>query len=202
MPILELTQLRLKGPSATDPALLQDLSTVREKLQTKSQFYSCIEDPTLIYILGSWLSLEQHRRFLASPSRNEVLGPQESVLQFCWTVHMELDSMSSLPLDAPVLAIERLLVEENSIDMFDQAALRHARHLQGSHPFKVVHGWRCDTPTGRHEALIFSGWKNADAHVTFKEKDEGRSDGDSAAVSVQHEQMLVHHAWNLERKGS
>ena len=201
MSVLELTQLRVKGLSADDPALLQSLSVVRGQLHTNSAFYHCIEDPTLIYILGVWPSLEAHLEFLASPARDEVLGPQENVLQFCWTVHMKLEGMSSLPLDAPVLAIEILSVKGDCVDAFDQAAMRHTQLLLGgSHPFKVAHGWRCDAVAGSHEALIFSGWLNAHAHVTFTARQEGYGDGDNAAIAGQYEEIQVHHARNLERK--
>ncbi|CAO2658735.1 Nn.00g064580.m01.CDS01 [Neocucurbitaria sp. VM-36] len=199
MSVLEVTQLRVKGRFEDHPALLQSLSVVRGKLHTNSQFYHCIEDPTLIYILGIWPGLDAHLKFLASPERDEVLGPQESMLQFCWTVHMGLDDMSSLPLDAPILAIERLSVKGDCINAFDQAVIRHMQLRQGSHPFKVAHGWRCDAAAGSHEALIFTGWENAQAHVTFAVNQKGHSDGDSAAINGKYEEIHVHHARNLER---
>ncbi|KAF1849921.1 uncharacterized protein K460DRAFT_360771 [Cucurbitaria berberidis CBS 394.84] len=199
MPVLEVTQLRLKRLSADDPVLLHSLSVVRGKLHTNSQFYHCIEDPTLIYILGTWPSLEAHLDFLASPARHEILGPQENMLQFSWTIHIELDGMSSLPLDAPVLAIEILSVKGDYINAFNQAVMRHTQLLQGSHPFRVAHGWRCDMAAGSHEALIFSGWENAQAHVTFAAQ-EGHSDCDNAAINGQYEEIQVHHATNLERE--
>lgn len=200
MPVLEVTQLRLKGLHAADPALLQSLSAVRGRLHTMSQFYICIEDPTLVYILGIWPSLDAHLRFLASPARDEVLGPQENVLHFCWTAHMALDGMSSLPLDAPVLAIERWSVSGDCVDAFHQAAIKHAQLLKRSHPFAVAHGWRCDAPAGSHEALIFTGWESAQAHVTFAATQKGHSAAHYAALNGQYGEMELHHARNLERK--
>src|SRR5699024_7475874 len=105
--VLEVTQLRLRELSADDPALLESLSTVRAELQTGSHFYNCIDDPGLIYILGTWPSLNAHIDFLASPSKDHILGPQEKMLQFCWTVHVELGGVNLLPLDMPILVIER-----------------------------------------------------------------------------------------------
>jgi hypothetical protein len=190
MPALEMTQLRLKGLTADDPALLQSLSTVRRKLHTSSQFYNCIEDPTLIYILGMWPSLDAHLKFLASPARDEVLGPQEDMLDFCWTVHIELDGMSLLPLNAPVLAVERMRVRGEHVDAVDQAVTRHTEEL---HPSKVAHGWRCDAAPGSHEAFLFTGCETAHAHAIFAIKN-------TAAIDNQYETMQVIHAWNLERK--
>ncbi|KAF2127276.1 hypothetical protein P153DRAFT_368588 [Dothidotthia symphoricarpi CBS 119687] len=197
MPVLEVTQLRLNKLRADDPTLLKNLSTVRDKLQTSSQFYSCIQDPTLLYILGIWPSLAAHQEFLASPAREEILGPQEEMLQFQWTVHMELDGMSSLPLDAPILAIERFSVDGSAVEAFEQAAMRHAQHGKGNHSFKVAHGWQCDATVGSHEALVFSGWESTQAHVPFATRQEG-----SAAVEEGCRSILVHHAWNVERQSA
>ncbi|KAF2035359.1 hypothetical protein EK21DRAFT_106898 [Setomelanomma holmii] len=202
MAVLEITQLRLRGLPADDPQLLQSLSIVRGKLQTNSRFYSCIEDPTLLYILGIWPNLDAHHRFLASPERDEVLGPEESMLDFQWSVHVELDSMNSLPLDAPILALEILAVREDCVEEFDQAATKHAQALQGSNPFKVAHGWRCDARTGSHEALIFTGWNNTQAHVTFSSRQKSHSNGvsDQAPILGQYEELPIHHFWDVERK--
>jgi hypothetical protein len=173
MPVLEVTQLRLRRLSAHDPLLLESLSIVRGKLHTKSQFYTCIEDPTTLYILGIWRDLQQHQDFLASPARDEVLGPQEDMLDFQWTVHIEVEGMSSLPLDAPVLAIERLSVPEDCVDAFEQAA---ARNL-GNNP-------------------IISGWEHAQAHVSFTARQKRHGDREHGP----YEELLVHHAVNLEPK--
>lgn len=200
MSVLEVTQLRLKGLPADDPLLLESLSTVRGKLQTQSQFYTCIEDPTLIYILGIWPSLDAHWDFLASKARDEVLGPQEDMLQFRWTVHMKLDSMLSLPLNAPVLAIEWLKIRAEHVDTFEQTVIRHAQHLKSSHPFKVAYGWRCDADAGSHEALIFSGWQNAQAQVTSAWRQQSAGDGENAAIIGKYEELQAHHARNLEQK--
>ncbi|KAH7094658.1 hypothetical protein FB567DRAFT_9340 [Paraphoma chrysanthemicola] len=107
MAVLEVTQLCLSGFHASDAQLLGSLSVVLVKPQTSSKAYSCVEDPTKLYILGIWPTLEAHLIFLASPGRHEVLGPQEAMLKLQWTIQVGLDSMSSLPLVAPILALEK-----------------------------------------------------------------------------------------------
>ncbi|KAF2117569.1 hypothetical protein BDV96DRAFT_611322 [Lophiotrema nucula] len=201
MPILEVTLLQLKGVPASDPTLLVTLSNVRGKLQTDSRFYNSIEDPTKIYILGIWPSLEAHHQFLNSPARVEVLGPQEGLLEFVWTVHMEMDAMSSLPLDAPVLAIAGLFIKADSTDAFEQKVARH-RHtiVDATKPYNVVNGWRCDPEPGKHESLMFTGWADAQAHAAFIAK--AREDRDYADVRRYYEDMEVRHARNLEAKDS
>ncbi|PSN68877.1 hypothetical protein BS50DRAFT_326866 [Corynespora cassiicola Philippines] len=196
MPVLEITQLRLKGVSADEPAVLKNLSIVRGKLQTNSHFYTCIEDPALIYILGLWPDLDAHLQFLASPACEEVLGPQEHLLEFKWTVHMELDAMASLPLDAPVLSFARLSVDGESVAAFEQAASKDRQTLGGNpHPF--VSGWRCDGAPGTHEAVVFTGWETAQAHAAFTAR---QSDGKDSAMCGKYDFIVDHHARNLERR--
>ncbi|KAF1926073.1 uncharacterized protein M421DRAFT_23467, partial [Didymella exigua CBS 183.55] len=160
MPVVEITQLRLKGVAVDDPALLESLSQARGKLQTNSRFFSCIEASRLIYIFGVWPSLDAHLEFLASPARDEVLGPQEAFLEFQWTIHLELDTISPLLLDAPFLAIERFDIDAVNVEAYDQVVKNHARELQssGREPSDVTYAWRCDMPTGSHEAAILTSW--------------------------------------------
>ncbi|KAF2178139.1 hypothetical protein K469DRAFT_731897 [Zopfia rhizophila CBS 207.26] len=200
MKILEVTQLRLKGVSATDRSLLENLSTVRKSLKTNSQFYHCIEDPSLIYILGMWLSLDAHKAFLDSQERAKVLGPQEDQLEFKWTLHMELDGMSSLPLDAPVMSIARLFINDDQacIDAYNTVVANHKHTLiEATRPYKVVGGWRCDAEPGKHEALLFTGWESVEAHKDFTAKAGGNAE--YAGVRENYEGMEVCHARNMER---
>jgi heme-degrading monooxygenase HmoA len=192
MPVLEVTQLRLRRPDVGDQTLLKSLSTVRDALQTNSQFYKCIEDPTLIYILGIWPSLDAHNKFLASPARDEVLGPQEDMLEFRWSVHMELSTMDELPLDAPVIAITRLFIRGEEVDAYNSAAVNDQHTIaKATRPFNVVYGWRLDSAPGKHEALQFTGWEDAQAHAAFEDARDG------SAVGAEYE---VHHVWNMEAR--
>ena len=130
MPVVEITKLRLKGLTVHDPALLESLSLVRDKLQTNSRFFSCIGDSSLIYIFGVWANLDAHLAFLASPARNEVLAPQEEMLDLQWTVHLELNSFSPHLLDSAFVAIERFKVDPGHLTTYDQVVKEHVRQLQ------------------------------------------------------------------------
>lgn len=190
MPVVEITQLRLRGVTADDPALLESLSQVRGKLQTNSRFFSCIEEPSLVYIFGVWPSLDAHLDFLASPARDEVLGPQEAILDFQWTIHLKLDSISPLLLDAPFLALERLDVNAANVDAYNQVV----ENLRRNDPLDVTYAWRCDMPTGSHEAAVLTSWNSeeygdteAGRHITLN----GNEDGSFRAI-------LFHRARNME----
>ncbi|KAF2491022.1 hypothetical protein BU16DRAFT_444298, partial [Lophium mytilinum] len=179
MPILEVCLLRLKdGLSAYDHALLKTLSTVRSVLKTDSKFYNCIEDPSLVYILGIWPTHEAHKAFLASPEKEKVLGPQEDQLEFQWILHMELDDISLLPLDAPVMAIARLFIKGGKhIEEYNRIVSKYrATIVDGTKPYNVVDGWRSDSEPGKQEALMFSGWASIEAHRAFTAKMRGEED--------------------------
>jgi hypothetical protein len=207
MPILEVTQLCLKGCSADDPKLLHTLSAVRDKLQTGSQFYTSIEDPTKLYIFGMWQDLEQHLNFLISPLRDEVLGPQEDMLDFEWSLHIGIEGRSALPLDAPFLVLERLRVKEDGVAAFEPVVARHVQQLQGSSAFKVVHGWRRVAAPARNEIVFISGSENTRAHASFtaqhtlKGGEDAVNPGDEQIIRGGYEEILLHHCRNLERNG-
>jgi heme-degrading monooxygenase HmoA len=200
MPVVEVAQLRLKGVAPDDPALLRNLSSVRAILKTQSEFYSCIDDPRLVFILGFWPSLEAHRGFLASPRAAEVLGSQESMLEFRWALHMELDTMASLPLDAPVLAITRRQVREDDVAAYDKALATEKDALVQGSKHKVVGGWRVDAAPGVHEALLFTGWENAQAYAASSARQTAHDHHhDGTGASALHEVLETYCASNLER---
>ncbi|KAH9219282.1 hypothetical protein DL95DRAFT_384718, partial [Leptodontidium sp. 2 PMI_412] len=118
--ILEICQLKVKSNlSPSDPSLLKVLSKARTELKervhnTNSRFYQCIEDPTLIYILGVWPSLARHTEFLKTPEKSDILDSQEDLFDFGWILHLEIGErgMDELPLEAPVMAITRLFMKD------------------------------------------------------------------------------------------
>ncbi|KAJ4292353.1 hypothetical protein N0V90_009014 [Kalmusia sp. IMI 367209] len=194
--VLEVTQLRLKGVAPDDPSLHKNLSLVRGILRTQSVFYSCIQDPTLLFILGIWPSLEAHREFLASSRAAEVLGPQEAMLDFVWSAHMELDAMAALPLDAPVLSLTRRTVKGHDVDAYDKTWAKERRAMLEGSKHRVASGWRLDAAPGTHEFIIFAGWESAEAHAAF---DAGQSEpGNGDGSSPLYETMTIHTAWNVE----
>lgn len=200
MPVVEITQLRLKGLTVDDPALLESLSLVRGKLQTNSRFFSCIEDSSLVYIFGVWPSLDAHLEFLASPARSEILGPQENILDFQWTAHLELNAISPLLLDVPFIAIEKVDVNGDQVGAWNQDIDEHVRHLQKTDQLDVIHGWRCDTPIGSHEAITLTRVLSLDPDVAFA--------GRHTALDPQgndtgaYRSILFHRARNIEQTDS
>lgn len=130
MGVLELTVLRTP-PSPTAPdrkaitkALQQVRTLLAEKVhRTDSKFYIRLEEteetgeeaerkPLDIYILGTWPTIDQHVAFLNNAAlREEVLGPQEGMLDFVSGSHYaplhrsSSFSMLALPIDSPIMVL-------------------------------------------------------------------------------------------------
>ncbi|CAL3970062.1 unnamed protein product [Diplocarpon coronariae] len=179
--ILEICQLKVKPHlTPSDPSLLVALAKARAQLRekvhdTNSRFYQCIEDPSLIYILGVWPTLALHHEFLASPRKSEILDSQEDLFDFGWVLHLDIgeEGMDELPLDAPVMAIARLFVEDSDehVRGYDDAVREYRRVVgDGTRPWKVANGWRVDCDDGKKEAVMISGWEGIDAHLAFAAK--------------------------------
>jgi len=176
MPVLEVLQLKVKPKiHPADPSILTSLRTVRSLLASKihathSRFYQSIEDSTLIYVLGLWDTLSQHQSFLSSSLREEILAPQEHVLDFGWCVHIPLEKMEDLPLEAPVVAVARLKVKSGeSLKLHQEITGRYRGVLEEeTRPFGVVEGWRLDGGEGR-EQVIITGWREKEDHLKFGE---------------------------------
>jgi hypothetical protein len=177
MPVLEILQLRVKPSiSPSDPAILTSLQTVRSLLtqkihSTHSRFYQSIEDTSLIYVLGLWDSLSQHQDFLSSPLRAEILAPQEYLLDFSWCVHIPLENMEDLPLEAPAVAIARIKVksgEDHVVKHREITGKYRAMLEESTRPFGVAEGWRVDVGgEGEREQVIFTGWEEKEDHLAF-----------------------------------
>ena len=193
MPVLEITQLRLEGVAADDAALLECLSRVRGDLQTNSRFFSCNEDPSLVYIFGLWKSLDAHLEFLASPACSKILKPQEEILSFEWTIHLELSNVTSSLLDSSYMAIEKIDVNAANIHRFNEAIDRHVQALRSTNSLDITHGWRCDLPPGSYQAVILTS-SGPDGFCDIEAIERlvvAESDGCTS--------VLLHHAWNIER---
>jgi hypothetical protein len=192
MPVLEITQLRLKGVTADDASLLECLSQVRRDLQINSRFFSCDEDPSLVYIFGIWKSLDAHLKLLASPACSEILKPQEEILSFEWTIHLELSNVTSSLLNASYMAIESIDVNAANVHRFNQAIDKHVQTLRNTNSLNITHGWRCDLPPGSHQVVILTS-SGPDGCRDIEAVGRLVIAGNDECTSV-----LLHHAWNLE----
>ncbi|KAH7327115.1 hypothetical protein BKA65DRAFT_509963 [Rhexocercosporidium sp. MPI-PUGE-AT-0058] len=206
--ILEICQLKVKpNLSPSDPSLLSALSKARTEIKervhnTNSRFYQCIEDPTLIYILGIWPSLERHAEFLKSPEKSKILDSQEDLFNFGWILHMEIGDkgMDELPLDAPVLAITRLFMKDGDehVKACEEIERKYRQIIaKGGRQWSVVDGWRIDCEQGKNEGVMITGWDGMDDHEVFT-KQTRKENPEYLSVAKHYEKMEVRHTKNME----
>ncbi|KAE9372807.1 hypothetical protein N431DRAFT_558540 [Stipitochalara longipes BDJ] len=207
MPVLEILQLKVKpNITPTDPSILTSLQTVRSLLAQKihpthSRFYQSIEDASLIYVLGLWDSLSQHQDFLSSPFRAEVLAPQEHLLDFSWCVHIPLEKMEDLPLEAPVVAIARLKVKSGEHVVIHKEITGRYREVleESTKPFGVVEGWRVDGgEEGEREQLVITGWREREDHLAFTASSREKFE-DYRGLREHWESVEASHMKDMER---
>jgi heme-degrading monooxygenase HmoA len=172
MPVLELLLLRLQpGISPQDPTLVENLSTVRSLVHTNSRFYHCIEDPTLVYILGQWPSLAAHKAFLSSPEKDAILLHQTHQLDFAWMLHLDLPEGKSmedvLPFTAPVLGIARMFFNtpDPDVDAYEKILADHRSKVIGTTgPYPLFDARRIDAEEGKAEYVILTGWESVEVY--------------------------------------
>lgn len=97
MAVTEIALLKLL-PSTTirDPDLLSRLSKAKQTLEKASGhpfvFLSQREDPSFIYIIGTWSSVSYHQEtFLPSPENQEILALVKGIVDVEWMFHLSHD---------------------------------------------------------------------------------------------------------------
>jgi len=206
MPVLEILLLRVRpSVSPYNPGLLANLSNVRGKIKTNSRFYHAIEDPSLIYIIGQWSSLAAHQQFLASPDRDGILAEQEKQLSFEWMVHIEIaadesiGSVDNVPFDAPVMSFCRWEMKPSSadMDMFSSSVAKHAQVvIEAAKPHHVVSGVVLESPEGRKEYVMLTGWASPEAYQRFTSGQ--KQDSAYMILSEYVNECQIMHGKNLE----
>lgn len=104
-------------------------------------------------------------------------------------------STSTVPLDAPVIAISRYFVEHAKKAEFD-TAFKNGESYLGAHtaPFTYSGGWRLDKEGDDEEFVLFSGWNKVEDHYGFAEtegfKEFGKIKGALNGAEIKHLQLV------------
>ncbi|EXJ88964.1 hypothetical protein A1O3_02028 [Capronia epimyces CBS 606.96] len=186
MPVTELALLRLlPGIEVSSPALLANLSKAKDVMEGASghkfQYYHCIEDPSLIFIIGAWASVTFHmQEFIPSRANQEILSLLKDQITVHWMFHLDIDQTATpLPLQGHALAIGRHFIDKGEKDVFQSRFEASRDELEGviggiGH---VVGGYRMDKgfdplllslPSReegeREEFVLFTGWDSVEHH--------------------------------------
>jgi hypothetical protein len=191
MSVTEFALLRLKPPHIPpqpfSPSLLPILAKARDAMQTFSgkHFYILqqVEDPTYIYILGSWSTLSSHMDvFIPSAVNQELLKELEPLLDIVWLHHLqaptELDpSANVIPVtEDGVVSFGRHFVAPARKEAFEQGwlgvqTLLYPHIKAGTKPLA---GWDVTPPENEEEFVMVAGWDAVENHIAFGGTPEGK----------------------------
>jgi hypothetical protein len=160
MPVLELACLQLlAGFEVTSHDLLTNLKTAKETMETASKtglgfhFFRCIEQPSLVYLVGNWESVKQHmEEFIPSEANQQVLRLVKDQISVEWMFHVEMFEPAFERVNEisshPVVAFDRreVKLKDDEIHNFDRAQMAIEYHLKTHITEKEQHmaGWRVD----------------------------------------------------------
>lgn len=174
MAVLELAVFSIKSPYSVDtPELKSSLQNVLQVLNKASGFtfdlHQQLEDPSILYLLGSWTSVETHNEFIASSENKSLLEDLKDRIKVDLFFHAEIDK-SVLPLNAPCVAVGRHFIKADKKEEFSTVWNANSHHLaEFTKPYPLVGGWRID---GIEDGLSgewvqFTGFQSVENHHEF-----------------------------------
>ncbi|KAF2255965.1 hypothetical protein BU26DRAFT_512895 [Trematosphaeria pertusa] len=190
MAITEMALLHLsEGTTADDASLRSKLTKAKTVMQTYTgrTFYIMqqIEDPSFLYVIGEWESLDQHMNgFIPSADNQALLESLKDELAVDWLLHIDAPH-TALPLpktDAEkekalkgelIYSIGRHFIKTGEKDKFQETFDANKKYpmeyvTEGS----IGYGWRVDKEEHNEEFVLWGPWKSVDQHLGFA-KTEG-----------------------------
>ncbi|TVY43332.1 hypothetical protein LOCC1_G004697, partial [Lachnellula occidentalis] len=175
--------LPLKTPPPLSEDLLDKLSTAQSVLSSSGHpfhFYQQIEDPSFLYIIGTWDSPATHAQFLPSAPNQQLLASLTPFISLSEILMYHIDTDISAPvpgkkgvLEAQTISLNRHFVEAGKKGAFGERCGEVKRVLEGyTEPFCVVGGWRIEKDVekeGQEEWVLLSGFESAEHYSAFAE---------------------------------
>ncbi|EEP78530.1 predicted protein [Uncinocarpus reesii 1704] len=188
MPITEIALLHLKPTVTIDDAPVRS-SLRAAKLAMESftgypfHFYTQVDDPSYIYVVGSWATVAQHaEEWIPSQKNQEILASVRDLLDVDWMFHVDIDQFATgdspagvMPVLAPTLEITRHFVQAGKAQVF-LAKFEESREslAEFTAPQPVCGGWRIDREREagnngmeKEEFLLFCGWRDVAHNLEF-----------------------------------
>ncbi|OAP58200.1 hypothetical protein AYL99_07290 [Fonsecaea erecta] len=189
MAVTELARLRLQdGTEASSASLHANLARAKNVMEEASGFefwyYHCVEEPNVIFILGSWPSVDFHmHEFIPSPQNQELLALLKDQVTVEWMFHLDIDQRTHpLPLNHDVLSIDRYIVEDDSKEQFKTTFEDNKPSLESyvGESGRLTWGWRLDKgydPSSKNEKpkeqfVLLIGWDSVEQHLGFANMEE------------------------------
>jgi quinol monooxygenase YgiN len=184
--ILPLTHSLSKENPHLPPSLKKKFISAKLVLEKDSGhkfcFFQQVEDPSIIYILGSWKSPQAHGVFLPSAENQKLLElfkddiiteEKDGKKMTMW--HLDADIFSGVNegdksvFTAPVISLNRHFVPKDKKAGF----VKKFHEVKGlledfTAPYQVVGGWRIEKEEeGKEEWCLFSGFESVENHHEF-----------------------------------
>ena len=185
MTVTEIALLHLSPEFTIDDTNLRSkLVHAKNVMQsyTDRTFYYLqqVEDPTYIYIIGEWDSLDQHmNEFIPSADNQALLKSLRGLLSVDWLLHIDalhadlpLPGAGTTKQKAPVYAIGRHFIKNDQREQFQQAFDVGKLQLRDFvTEGKIGGGWRIDKEGDKDEWVLLTPWTSVEQHYAFAETD-------------------------------
>jgi hypothetical protein len=173
------------------------------------------EDPSIIYILGSWPSRSLHMNsFISTPANMDLVAQLKPYVSFPQsTVHHIALNPSLIPTSAPILAIRHHAISPANLAAFEEtfdAVQHHLAHASSGNQ-QIASGWQIEKANsgGAHASdpeglgdgsevfVLFSGWDDLGHQKRFEESEKGkeyervREWVDEGGLEVRHARKVV-----------
>lgn len=182
MPVTEIALLRLHADLG--PLLHAILAQAKDDMQgftdRSMYFLQQTEDPSFIYIIGEWETVDQHiDRFIPRQENQAILESLKDDVSIEWLLHADV-THEELPLPKTkderakavageiVLSVARHFVKSGAKDAFQQTFEDNKHYLQDFiTEGKMGGGWRVDKEEGKEEWILLCPYKNLKQHLDF-----------------------------------
>lgn len=185
MTISELGLLRLK-PTASleDPDIQTRLKDIKSYLRSFTGheffYFRQLDDPSLLYLLGQWESLESHYTGMhGSDEWKKGVMEMSNYFEFQWMAHYDflLDSLKPSiddngDNDAGVLEVHRFLMKTGSRAEFDKHAEAISKETTGENS-NAVFGWKVDSKENNEEYAVVLVVEDAQKRSAQSERYDG-----------------------------
>ncbi|KAF1841119.1 uncharacterized protein K460DRAFT_198817 [Cucurbitaria berberidis CBS 394.84] len=187
MAVTELALLHLSSSlTVENDDLRSKLAHAKNVMQefTKRTFYYLqqIEDPSYVYIVGEWDSLDQHMHdFIPGKANQAVLESLKDIVSVNWLLHIDAPhaelSMPKTDTEKAkahsgelVWSIVRHFIKEGEKDGFQQTYGVNKHFLQEYVTEGIIGGgWRVDKDDVKEEFVLICPWTRVEQHSQFAE---------------------------------
>ena len=186
--IVPLAQPITKDNPALPESLIQKLKTAKISLESVSghafYLFQQIEDPSIVYIVGQWDSVEAYNKYWSTAENQNSLAlltddldtSEDRKVTF-WHLDtnifaLDTSSGEKSVFTAPAISCNRHFVPIEKKQAFGNKFQEVKGYLEDyTKPFKLVGGWRIEKEAieerDKEEWILFSGFETVDHHMSF-----------------------------------